>query len=362
MKLVKMPPYNRYNHVSTFSFFSSLPSSFSLSSFLLDDHGYTSSNPINVTLRKSLDFITVNCFDGSNGEVPEGFFGILDKLGFHVVSSNCLEQGNYGWCRILSYEGNNLDVIYSPKKHVLPDFILKIHHPTRKLIDLIMAIESFYGGKLSLSAIEMSFDFFVDDPDSFSRFLNQHVFYKHQRSPAFNCEDTFYTNNIRKDRRGIRQYVKEIDGEKFARLELDLNRENICTLGLTLPLDTIDEVDLSRFFDFREFDSERLLKHINGVDRRALAEANAEMSPSSDIVISQNIAWVNSVMYGQQSLMGKIDAAKREMGLKQYPRYMTPLTDFNDKFFRALSEQKFFPDDYAEIDPKSPLLRGKRCI
>jgi hypothetical protein len=231
-------------------------------------------SPFPFQVVKSIDFLTLSISRKSMTNALEIGSMVLDhvsiretlkKGGFHSKIQgryNPEEKRWYVYCDEFYHPDNEIGIFiwYLPKSVHLPPLYMKIHNPNGKVIRLLYRLFNSHHVQPNFSEVELTFDFFVANRVGFSDFLRNHLFLKYQRSKSFWVRDTFYPNNLRKSRRGMRSYGKEISQHHVCRMELILKKGILKKQKIDHPKD-LDHLDLSRFFTFMRMDKDGLRKH-----------------------------------------------------------------------------------------------------
>ena len=272
---------------------------------------------------------------------------ILKKNGFRVISDVKLKKGNYEMKRrYRSIDGRiNIDFFHGFKGSYKgsPTLLLTIHDPFTDLLIYFDQVFKYHQIYPKLSRIEIAFDFYTDNTFEVYNFLQSHLFLKYQKTNSFKKKTTLYTNNVRKSIKGIRLYPKPKKGKKeFVRLELQLKRSKIRELKLELPLTTINQLDLSKFFEFRYLDKDRLLSHFIWWARERIKKMNenGRRFKNGDLYIRQLESLTRC--YGEQkSFMKIVEVLKsgRFCVVPNFSRFLVPFKEFNEYFNRIWVKQ-----------------------
>ena len=129
-------------------------------------------------------------------------------------------------------------------------------------------------------------------------------------------------------------------------MELRLRAKMLKDLDITFPLNTIDDLDLSRFFSFMDIDTEKLFQHLRWCNR----DQYNMLKKRKDKYLGLLDQTIRSVMNGMLSddrgdavyLMEGVEALKEKSnGIRQYSRFLKPMEDLNAEFIKQVSRQKF---------------------
>ena len=151
----------------------------------------------------------------------------------------------------------------------------KVWYPTKELYAVLL---DFFSSNLmpKISEIEFTFDFYTEQREALRNFFYDHRFTKYNRGKPFAVKDTIYSTKREKGKRvskGMKTYPKDAIYGSPVRMELTLKRTIIGPGNLNLELPTLDkqiqELDFSRFFDFRTLDVDGWQKKLTERDRRA---------------------------------------------------------------------------------------------
>ncbi len=169
------------------------------------------------------------------------------------------------------------------------------------------------------SQIELAVDVEIDDLIGFKDWIEATLFQKYQKAPSFFNVDTFYTTDIRTKSRGIRVYKKQVDRKKVVRVELQLNRASIRSAELFFPVKELT-VDLSRYYDFRIVEWEKLKRYLIKKAEPDISEMNQQMPGSGDLLVRT----IESYLFSRQdeSLMSQVELLKsKKHGVENYSRF-----------------------------------------
>lgn len=294
------------------------------------------------TVKTSIDFLTLSIKENVDQQTLKS---ILISIGFKSVRNNKLDNGNYQMEWIFKHPdtGVTAEVFYAPKELCFPSMSVKLHDPNLEVVNSLH--QSFIKNKINhkLSFVELTFDFFTADVIRLREYLKSFTFMKNARSKAGRKETTFYLNDLRKSVRGMRIYTKP--NWDHVRMEVTLKSPILKRLGLSLPLASIDSLDVTRYFLFKSIDQEHLRKYLIWSNRKLIERLNRKRPGSGDLVACQITSWINCIVMndrgGSSPLMDQVGAFKAENAIPNFNRFLLPFDDFNAKFTRQVSGQKF---------------------
>jgi hypothetical protein len=298
----------------------------------------------NLSIFKHVHVVRVSFID-VNGEGH--LVGMLDAIGFKMVSKLKLYKGNYGFKS--SYKNDNsvvkVDVIHQLKSQSdrLPPFLLIVHDPTREFIDVLDNVCKHWGLQGKVSNIELAFDFYTEKVWDVFAFLRSSLFMRYQRSRSSEQYDTtYYANHLKHSSRGLKTYFR--GGRGFVRLELTLKRAVIKKLRIDMSLKAVDEIDPLDYFTFMRLDEVRLKDYFIWQSRDEIASLESGWKWDGDLARYQIGSYLRNNHLAPESLMGKIDVLKsKDKGIQNYSRFLFPLDDFIEKFKREIERQSFVP-------------------
>ena len=306
------------------------------------------------TMQKSIDYFTLSIskesVDYDDDDVDHDIDqyvirDILTSIGFKSIRNDLLDKGNYRnkWSFKNIDNGITAEVFYNSKKIFLPSISLKIHDPNRKVVKLLHKIFIEKEINANLSYVELTFDFFTDEKYRMGEFLKSSTFMKNARSEPGRKRTTYYLNNLRQSVRGMRIYTRP--EWKHVRMEVTLKGQLLKRLGLLFPLKSIDSIDLTRFFLFRIFDQEMLQKYLIWSNRKIIKRINKNSPEYGNLLVGQINNLINSIFiddYGRTTpLMDQVSALKIGKSAPNYSRFLVPLNDFSNDFFKQAMSQKF---------------------
>jgi len=295
------------------------------------------------SIRKSVDFITFSIDDAG---VKDGLVKILEAGGFSSRRNDRISKGNYNFKWRFHHPADNVtvDVFYGLRKPspVIPPLRIKIHDPNRETVDYLTKAFICKQIKTTLSEIELTFDFFAEDTKKIRDLIVSSLFQYHQRKSSSIylddvCGNTFYTTNIRKTRHfGMRVYEKTFpDKTKAARMELVLKADRIRDMGLVLPLDNLDELRLTDFFEFKVFDFGEVLDYIEHIGLEEIPNPHYEAPADPE-------KWVWTYLLDSESLMQIYEKLKAHSAVfKNYIRFFPCFEEFQEVFESKISGQHF---------------------
>ena len=307
-------------------------------------------------IKTKIDYLTISL---RNTDIDKNIISnILIVFEFRSVSNKKLDEGSYRFKQSFMNSDNIvIELFYHPKKQYLPLMQMKIHDPNRELLELLHAIFRYHSIYFNLSDVEVTFDFYTDDVVKLREYLKQHLFLRYQRSNSFPYKTTFYTNNIRKGSKGMRVYSRQ--GWNHARMELVMKSQLLKRLNLTLPLHSIDSLDLSRFFQFMMLDRDKLQRFLIRCNRKQIIEADQRRPGFGNLLRQQINSYVNRVTSDDrgddESLMKKVENLRsKKFGIPNHSRFFKPLDEFNVECCRQVSSQNYLKSrNKDQIEDKS---------
>lgn len=294
------------------------------------------------TVRTSIDFLTLSIKENADHHTLRD---ILTSIGFKSIRHDTLAKGNYRmmWTFKHADTGITAEVFYASKKICYPSLMLTIHDPDKELVNLLH--QNFLKHKIhvNLSFVELTFDFFTEDRIRLREFLKSITFMNNARSKPGRKKTTYYLNNPRKSVRGMRIYTRP--ESKHVRMEVTLKSQLLKRLGLSFPLDSIDSLDLTRFFSFKCVDQERLRKYLIWSNRKLIEKIDQKRPGFGSLVECQIQSWINCIVmdaHGSQTyLMDQITEFKFGNAIPTFTRFLLPIDDFSEDFMKKVSGQKF---------------------
>jgi len=294
------------------------------------------------TVKTSIDFFTLSIKENADHHTLRD---ILISIGFKSIRHDILVKGNYPkkWSFRNIDTGITAEVFYASKKICYPSLMLTIHDPNKELVNLLH--HNFLKRKIhvKLSYVELTFDFFTDEVIRLRELLKSCTFMNNARSKPGRKKTTYYLNNLRKSVRGMRIYTRP--ESNHVRMEVTLKSQLLKRLGLSFPLDSIDSLDLTRFFSFKFVDQERLRKYLIWSNRKLVEKIDQKRPGFGNLVECQIQSWINGIVmdtHGDATyLMDQITEFKFENAIPTFTRFLRPIDDFSEKFMKQVSSQKF---------------------
>lgn len=122
-------------------------------------------------------------------------------------------------------------------------------------------------------------------------------------------------------------------------------------LNLAFPLSSVDSLDLSRFFQFKVLDRDRLEKHLLWCNRKQIVELDKRKSGYGNLMrqmINSGLRGLMTNAYSGNEYLMDINEKFRsgEFGLSNYSRFFTPIDEFNMEFCKQVSSQSFLKSGY----------------
>jgi hypothetical protein len=296
----------------------------------------------NFTLQISIDYFTLSI----NGNADQYTLrDILTSIGFKPIRKDRLDKGNYQmhWNFKNPDNGITVEVFYASKKICFPSLLLKINDPDKVMVTQLHEI--FFKNKITvkLSFVELTFDFYTDNVIRLREFLKSFTFMRNSRSKPGKKKTTFYLNNIRKSVRGMRIYTRP--EWKKVRMEVTLKSQILKRLGLSFPFDSIDSLDVARFFSFKLINRESFQNYLIWSNRKLIEEIDQKRPGFGNLVVCQIHSWINSIVlddYGRTTpMMEQIALLKFNKAIPNYSRFLFQLDDFSSEFLSQISGQKF---------------------
>ena len=201
--------------------------------------------------------------------------------------------------------------------------------------------------------IELTFDFYTDDVCGLEDFINSHLFLRYQNQRLPSCHytsdegETFYTTG-RKAAKRTRTYIKGVNGDIIVRLELTLSKVIIKKIGLALPLESIDTLDISKYITFKYIDYDKLIKYLKKLDREGIRKANSKRLLSSRLYEKHIETWVKSMVDWELMLqVGQLKKKDKETGLLKgvanFSQFLIEYQELIYKFRKELAGKSFIP-------------------
>jgi len=296
------------------------------------------------TVKLSIDFLILSIMKNAD---QYKLCDILTSIGFKSVKNYKLNIGKYQMKWIFKNPNNGIkaEMLYNPnpKTIYLPSLQLKMHDADQEVVNLLNQIFIKQEIKFNLSFVELTFDFFTEEVSKMQTFLEGFTFMKYARSKLQRNKTTYYLNNLRKSVRGMRIYFKK--ELNCVRMEVTLKSLLLKRLGLSLPLSSVDSLDLTNFFLFKKIDLEPLRDFLIWSNKKLIENLKLKRSGYENLVICQIDSWINCIVYdergGTNPLMVQIAGFKNERGIESFGRFLLPYDDFSKEFAKQISGQKF---------------------
>jgi uncharacterized protein YqgQ len=213
-----------------------------------------------------------------------------------------------------------------------------IQDPTKEVLHHLDALCNSFGFITSLSQIELAMDF----PYKYElqEFFWEHLFVKRNRGTSLFCgkgvEKSFYSGHKAKNTKITNVYPKTIDGKKILRCELILNRSIIKRLGHNLRMENINNIDLSKFLCFKEWNYRKFYNYLEWENRfRIRGRSSISRALYMRIAIGCEF---NSL--SMKYVMPAISYLK-ERGHQRPQRFFDDMQEVNKTFFDLLKRKKF---------------------
>lgn len=267
-----------------------------------------------------------------------------------LLEEKCL----YKFTDIYFRESDNskIELTYSPTALYLPQLMIKIHDVNSRIIRTFHSFLKKSNIPVNLSQLELSFDFYSDNQEETKEFLHRHLFLRYPRSSSFSIKTTHYTNDLRKDTKGMRIYPKR--ELLCTRMELVLKSRILKRYGIKFPLRKIDSLDLSHFFRFVDIDTEAVHRYLFKKTMKQITrfpERRKRFDGLADTHVRSYIDIITRNNYGEDDLMKKVRKLKRSLlKVPNHYRFLYPLPDFNKEFFKQVSEQEFLKPGRSILD------------
>jgi hypothetical protein len=297
------------------------------------------------TLRASIDWLTLSCI---HLRFLNPICDLLSVNGFKQTKNNPLSKGKFNRTKTYCDNEIKIQLFYDKrfKGELIPTTLIKIHDPSKELLDLLHDYFKKFTILYKLSQVELTFDFYTKNLEDFQEFLDNKLRLMYQKQKSFNIEDTFYTTNIREATKGTRTYLKPFDNPEFVRMELLLNRNIIRRLRLSLPLSNIDAIDLKKFFVFAYIDSKKLTNYYVKKNKDKIDKVNQRRPGYGNLWIKhiEHWAWSITRREYETELAKQIETLKdKEKGVPNYGRFIVEHELLTNTFISKLSETSFIP-------------------
>jgi hypothetical protein len=306
------------------------------------DNVYFSSQLTNIKVKTSIDLIILSLKETH-------FDTLITQLLKHYRedSDNYVHKGNFRRKKVFKNNTDRMSLFYQSKEYnvdfYIPRVLLYLHQPTKHMMDQLHSI--FVGSGISpkITKLELAWDFYTEDVWSFKEWIEQHLFLKYQRKPSFTVGNTYYTNDLRGSVKGIRVYPRPINSarKEFVRLELELHRAKILSLGIDFPIQPHHlERDFRNYFEFKRFDFDMLYKYLSKKGRKLMAKINRKSPGFGQLVLRQIESRLSNVT--DLTLMGKSEELrdKKRWG-KNNSRFFKPIGRMNMLVQEAADKQRF---------------------
>jgi len=212
--------------------------------------------------------------------------------------------------------------------------------------------------------LELTFDFYTNRNATLKNFLDQSL-YSHFRLSSKNTDEyspyRSSTDGLHSKKLGkVKNYMVKLYHKAYPyistrgagriRLELAMGRPPIRRHGFDLRLEGVDTIDLSRYFSFMRFDEKKLTDFYAG-------KPSSPLLPTDDIKEKRRRMneggllereYLSILAFSDPALLFKV-AALKKMKFKNYNRFLTPFTEFQEIFDREIKKQTFLkPMDFSE--------------
>lgn len=327
-----------------------------------------SNHDISYLAVNTINYITINMF-------PAKFLDSYDNF-LKEMSFTCVWEGRptfdkrhirlrrYEHTHLTVYDGKPLIVellLHPKKKKETTEITSRIYYPTEEILDAF--VHYFSETQMpNVSFLELTFDSYTNQPQELFDLLDTNLFMKYNRSNPKKHKTTSYQQPVVKSK-GMRLYIKEINGQFSVRLELMLRRTPIKKLGI--KLETLDRdlrfQDLSRFFDFRQFDIENYLRIVNKRSAQNFKEKRHNkpilkrnwwtQEDSLALQFTHNRYGIEGFLEDKNWLENKSDSRlmtvaniKPKLKMlegKQYHRFLEKAPEMDEVFFSAINGRSF---------------------
>ena len=298
--------------------------------------------PPEYAVKKSIDFLTLSIKEIADQHTMKH---ILTSIGFKSIDNRRLYKGNYGmkWSFKNLDTGITVEVFYAAKYPCIPSLLVKVHDPDQEILNQLHHIFLEKHIHPNLSFLELTFDFFTSDKHKMRRFLVATTLMKNARSKPGSRKTTYYPGDTRKSVRGMRIYPKpEVDS---VRMEVTLKKPILKRLGISFPLNSLDLLDLNRFFEFKYVDQEQLGKYLIRRSKKHSGNINPKYLQYNGLFQCHVNSWINSIVLDDAGdltpLMDQIHILRGENGVPNYSRFLRPLTNSNVDFMKKINGQIF---------------------
>ncbi len=230
---------------------------------------------------------------------------------------------------------------------------ISMQEPSQSLIDFVGRMLLDLDTTVTISKIEIAWDFYVDNIFYFKELVEKHLwlYHNHQgysyyktKSHIDHLQATYYLSFLRNSVKGVRVYLRPKDSpiKKYVRVELELHRKIIRELGIQFRL-TADQLskEFTRFLRFCEIDFVKLkeaylwrlgLSRLKGNDKSCIR--------TRDLLRQQVGSELNYIQWGCSNLVQQMEEVKK-LGLSNPIRFMKPIDELNWIFNDLPLEQGF---------------------
>jgi hypothetical protein len=276
---------------------------------------------------------------------------ILKANSFKLISNPELPKGNFERKLEFKNEDITIDVFYGMRflEFIKPTILITIHNPNDNILELFDKLFITYCINYKIKEIELTFDFYTDDVFGLEHFINNHLLlkYQNQRLPSKHYKETFYTTG-RKAAKRTRTYVRDVNGKSVVRLELILSRAIIRRIGLTLPLVSINYLDITQYITFKYIDSDKLINYLKKSQKEEIDKAYSKKRLAGKLYEKHIETYVNSILYWE--LMPQVEMLKAKdketglfLGIPNYSHFILNYHELINKFKRELAGKSFIP-------------------
>ncbi len=277
---------------------------------------------------------------------------ILKANGFKLISNPKLIEGKFERKLEFKDEDITIDIFYGMRlpEFIKPTILITIHDPNRSILELFKMMFVNLIILYKIMEIELTFDIYTDDVYGLEDFINSHLLlrYQNQRLPSMHFIDTFYTTG-RKAAKRTRTYIKLINGKMVLRLELVLSKAIIKKIGLKLPLESIDTLDIKKYITFKYIDYKKLVRYLKKLDQDKINNAYSRRLLPDKVYEIHIKTWVKSIrdydlMYQVERIKEKDKETGLLKGIPNYSRFMNDYQELINKFRKELAGKSFIPN------------------
>lgn len=295
-------------------------------------------------MEKSVDFVTLNLI---GPEHTEAIFSFLAGIGLSVDfdSVNTVKKWKFARVRCYSLGGKpSVYVLYRPTSDFNPTLWVQVMQPTRTFLQTLATFFKANSLAPKIRKIELSFDFFTDEPEEMFKFITSSLFLKNQRTHSNVYMGTSYTNDFSISGNGMRVYIKNRADKTFTRLEYHASIGEVRKKGIQWLLNRLESWRLENCFAFMTMDEARAFEAV--VRQFPLAgDPNGTLRERLKAGIGRRIteSWFSTEVSPWNELMKRAEPLKdRRTGLKKPERYFQAIP-FNALFFDAMGSLRFLP-------------------